>query len=73
MHEESLETSCVHILKLHTFRVGSLKFPVNLCKYVCICTVADLEFSKGGFQSAIKARVARLLGGSGGMPPRKIL
>ena len=33
--------------------------------------MADLEFSKGGFQYAIKARVARLLGGSGGMPPKE--
>ena len=40
MHEESLETSCVRILKLHTFRVGSLECPVNLCKYVCICICA---------------------------------
>ena len=38
-------------------------------------SVADLEFLKGGFQYGIKARVALLLGGSGGMPPlpRKIL
>ena len=33
--------------------------------------VADLDFSKGGFQYAIKARVARLLRGSGGMPPQE--
>ena len=33
--------------------------------------VADLKFSKGGFQYAIKPRVARLLGGSGGMPPQE--
>ena len=35
--------------------------------------VANLEFWKGGFLYAIKACVACLLGGSGGMPPRKIL
>ena len=34
-------------------------------------TVADLEFLKGGVQYAIKARVARLLGGSGGMSPQE--
>ena len=34
-------------------------------------TMADLEFWKGGFQYAIEARAARLLGGSGGMLPQE--
>ena len=33
--------------------------------------MADLEFWKGGFQYAIKARVARVLKGFGSVPPGK--
>ena len=49
-------------------------FPTK--KHGCFCspwtsTVADLEFWKGGFRYAIIARVARLLGESGGMDPQK--
>ena len=61
-----------YVPKFFVFIVWSFLFLKQECtvEYACVThSVADLEFTKGGFQYAIKARVARLLGGSGGMPP----
>ena len=70
-----------YILLISAYYSPALVFVQSVCnsKYT---PVADLGFRKGGFQCALdcytwrsvimKAREARPLGGSGGMPPRKI-
>ena len=51
----------IHAVEMYHINSNSMNGPISVA-----------EFCKGGFQYAIKAHVAHMLGGSGGRPPGKI-